>query len=82
MSGSAYRVVVRVATEADLAQLARLRGDWSKGKALSAEDDHDFADRMARWWQRQGGMRRAWLALADGPEPGGGQPAPSGPSAW
>jgi GNAT superfamily N-acetyltransferase len=51
--------------EGDVAELVRLRVDWSRSQGL--EPTPDFAERFGAWWARQSGHRVAWLARpADG----------------
>jgi GNAT superfamily N-acetyltransferase len=52
---------VRVATDADVVSLARLRRVWTE----SAEDP-DFERRFAQWWEREAGRRISWLATPGG----------------
>ena len=46
--------------EGDVAELVRLRLDWSRSQGL--EPTPDFAERFGAWWARQSGHRVAWLA--------------------
>ena len=49
--------------EDTLADLVRLRAQWSQAEA----DGEELAARMHRWWARQGDRRRAWVVRdADG----------------
>ena len=49
--------------EETLADLVRLRAQWSQAEA----DGEELAARMHRWWARQGDRRRAWVVRdADG----------------
>jgi GNAT superfamily N-acetyltransferase len=50
-------LVVRVAAPADAAAIAALRALWS-----GADDEPDFARRMARWLAAEGERRTTWLA--------------------
>ncbi len=49
-----------VATDADLADLVRMRAHWSTGEP--AEPDAAFAADVARWWGSEAGRRVAWVA--------------------
>ena len=53
--------VVRLAEDADLPAIARLRREL----AVEQEGDHgdpDFEERFAAWWARESGRRIIWLA--------------------
>ena len=52
--------VVRQATSADLPALTTLRAAWGASQGRCAGGD--LGERLRRWWERQGGLRAAWLA--------------------
>jgi GNAT superfamily N-acetyltransferase len=60
-TGPAY--VVRQATSADLRALTTLRASWGASRGRSAGGSDDLEERLRRWWERQGGLRAAWLAM-------------------
>jgi GNAT superfamily N-acetyltransferase len=54
--------VVRQATSTDLPALTTLRVAWGVTRGRSCGDGDDLGERLRRWWERQGGLRVAWLA--------------------
>jgi GNAT superfamily N-acetyltransferase len=54
--------VVRKATSSDLPALTTLRAAWGVTRDRSLGDGDDLGERLRRWWERQGGLRVAWLA--------------------
>jgi GNAT superfamily N-acetyltransferase len=54
--------VVRQATSADLPALTILRAAWGAAQGRTAGEGDDLGERLRRWWERQGGLRVAWLA--------------------
>ena len=62
MGEQAAYVIAEVGGD-DLGDLARLRTDWTvaMGRVPPGEAARDFDQRLRRWWDRQGGTRRAWL---------------------
>lgn len=52
--------VARATTDADLADLARMRVHWSTGEP--GEPDATFVADFARWWGTEAGRRVAWVA--------------------
>ncbi|MDR6864411.1 GNAT family N-acetyltransferase [Phycicoccus sp. 3266] len=59
--------------EARLADVARMRSDWTV--AQGGSPDPGFEEELRDWWARESAHRRAWVALAAGD----GEPAPTGP---
>ena len=59
-TGPAY--VVRQATSADLPALTTLRVAWGASQGRTAGDSLELGERLRQWWERQGGLRVAWLA--------------------
>ena len=53
--------MIRSGTDADLADLTRLRAAWHGGVA-----DEAFATRFAQWWDEVGSQRLWWVAEQDG----------------
>jgi GNAT superfamily N-acetyltransferase len=62
MASEPTELVVRVASDADVDTIARLRSLWSAGE----EPDARFSRRMADWLRAEGGRRTTWLAEAGG----------------
>ena len=50
--------------EAHLADVARMRTDWTVSQGGSPEPG--FEQELRAWWARESAHRRAWVALADG----------------
>ena len=55
--------VVRQATSADLQALTTLRAAWGAAQGRIPGEGDDLGERLRRWWERQGGLRAAWLAM-------------------
>lgn len=53
---------MRQATSADLPALTALRAAWGTSRDHGAGNGDDLGERLRRWWERQGGLRAAWLA--------------------
>jgi GNAT superfamily N-acetyltransferase len=53
---------VRQATSADLPALTTLRAAWGTSRGRSAGASGDLGERLRLWWERQGGLRAAWMA--------------------
>ena len=53
----------------DLAGLAAMRTAWMLEQSPTAEEG--FADRLGAWWERQGGVRHAWVVRDPGGRPVG-----------
>jgi GNAT superfamily N-acetyltransferase len=56
---------VRRATTADLPALTTLRTAWGASAGRSGGGGDDLGERLRRWWERQGGLRAAWLATEE-----------------
>jgi GNAT superfamily N-acetyltransferase len=54
--------VVRQATSTDLPALTTLREARGVTRGRSSGDGDDLGERLRRWWERQSGLRVAWLA--------------------
>lgn len=64
-----HETVIRTATPADAAMLARLRYDFRTRHAPAVEDTGEFLGRCEQWMRErlgQGGLWRCWIAERDG----------------
>jgi GNAT superfamily N-acetyltransferase len=59
------QTVIRQATDADLAAIARLRREWTQEQEGECGDSA-FEDRLVAWFARESSGRIIWLAEADG----------------
>jgi GNAT superfamily N-acetyltransferase len=58
-------IVIRRAGDPDVAALAVLRSEWTREWG-GADDDPDFAERFAAWFEAEAARRVTWLAEAGG----------------
>jgi GNAT superfamily N-acetyltransferase len=58
-------IVIRLAGDADLHAITRLRVAWTREQD-GAVDDPGFDDRLTQWYARESSRRLMWLAQADG----------------
>ena len=65
---------MRLASAADLAQVARCRFEWAseRGSGAAADADLGFGARFATWWEDTADRRSTWLAFPSGDGEGGG----------
>jgi GNAT superfamily N-acetyltransferase len=57
---------VRLATDADWREIARLRHEWVEENAGETLDDPDYLPAFEAWFYAERRQRLTWLGLADG----------------